>query len=130
MAPGDQHHCTPKKAQIIGTVGFLRSQHRPFITADIFRYFGVSQRQGWDILRQGRERRHLEHETRGRKKILTLEDLSAMKEIIWKFGFETRALTWQGLAFKAGIVIELSYRTIQRTIDTLDYQKYIACKKG
>ena len=129
MAIGDLHHPTPKKAQIIGTVGFLHDHKIPFYKADIFRHFGISSRRGWQILHDGRERRHLETETRGRKKLLTPADLLAMESIIWQYGFEARALSWQGLALEAGIS-GISSRTIERAMGTLNYRKCIACEKG
>ena len=54
----------------------------------------------------------MECDPRGRKKILTPEELHAMEKVIWKFGFEARALSWQGLAYKVGIITDMSYRTI------------------
>ena len=131
---GGIHHYTPKKAYIIGAVALIeKNPHSPHFKSDIFHQFGVSKSRGWEILRQwqeqGRERRHLEKETRGRKKLLKPEDLTAMEEIIWKYGYEARALTWQALAFEAGIVIEISHQTIRKAIGTLEYWKCIAYQK-
>ncbi|KAK0710712.1 hypothetical protein B0H67DRAFT_263909 [Lasiosphaeris hirsuta] len=98
MAVGDHHHPTPKKSQIIGTVFFLDS-HKvpslpPIFKTEIFRHFGVGERRGWQILHDGRERRHLEVETRGRKKLLSPADLLAMESVLWRFGFQGRSLSW------------------------------------
>jgi len=129
MGLGDKHYPTPKKSQILSTVSFLESHKpHPFFKADVFRHFQVNIRRGWDILHQGRERRYLEPETRGRKHIISAEDLTKMEQIIWQFGFQARALTWQGLAIKVGI--HASARTVQRAIGTLRYRKCIACEKG
>ena len=82
MAIGDQHYCTPKKSQVLGTIGFLEQHHRPYFKSDVFRHFGISESRGWGILHQGRERRHLE-ETRGCKRLLSPDDLIAIEKIIW-----------------------------------------------
>jgi len=128
MAAGDLHHPTPKKAKVLGTVAYLESHKATFFKSDVFRHFQVSNRRGWQILHDGRERRHLEVETRGRKHIISAEDLQHMEKIIWQFGFQARALTWQGLAIEAGIYT--SARTVERAMGTFGYRKCIACEKG
>lgn len=95
MAPGDVHHTTPKKASIIGTVAYLKAHKLPCNRADVFRFNAVSKPRGWQILREGLEgrvRRHPDFEMRGRKKLLSFEDLDTMERIIWQFGFKARAL--------------------------------------
>ena len=37
-------------------------------------------------------------------------------------------MTWEYLAYESGL--DVSGYTVQRTIGTLDYYKYIACQKG
>ncbi|KAK4240768.1 hypothetical protein C8A03DRAFT_31159, partial [Achaetomium macrosporum] len=93
---GNGHHHTPKKAKVIGTISFLEKEKIPHFKSRVFRHFGVSQRQGWEIVRQQRNRRNLKddpdypdlEETRGRKRILTPDDLRAMEKLIWEYGFE------------------------------------------
>ena len=51
-----------------------------------------------------------------------------MEKIIWQFGFQARALTWQGLAIEAGIYA--SARIVERAMGTFGYRKCIACEKG
>ena len=115
MGIGDLHHTTPKKARILGTVAYLQDHQIPFFKADIFQYNGVSYPRGKAILHENRDRRHLEVETRGRPKLLQPTDLQAMERILWQYGFQARALTWQGLALEAGIS-GISTRTIERAI--------------
>jgi len=115
MGLGDLHHTTPKKARILGTVAYLQDHQIPFFKTDIFRYNQVSHARGSAILHQNHERRHLENETRGRPKILSPADVQKMERIIWQYGFQARALTWQGLALEAGF-LNLSARTIERAM--------------
>lgn len=114
---------------MLGAVYYLEKHKIPFFKADLYRDFDVSARRGRQILHDGRPRRHLEIETRGRKKRLSPDDLLAMEKVLWKFGFKARALTWQGLALEAGIS-RVSSRTIERAMGTLGYRKCIACEKG
>jgi len=80
MAP---HYLTPVKAHLIGTVAFLDHHHIQYFHTDLFKDFGIrSKTQGWEILRIDKDRRHPEHETRGRKRIISLEDLHRMEEVI------------------------------------------------
>jgi hypothetical protein len=118
MAYGDLHHTTPKKAGLLGTVGYLQHHKIPFYRADVFRYFHVSHNRGYKILNEGRERRHPEIETRGRKKLIGPDQVLAMERIIWTYGFEARQLTWQGLALEVGIC-GVSSRTIERAMGRL-----------
>ncbi|KAK4100945.1 hypothetical protein N658DRAFT_74700 [Parathielavia hyrcaniae] len=135
---GNQHHRTPKKSNVLGTISFLEKEKIPHFKSRVFEHFGVSNRQGWEIVRQRRNRRNLQddpdnpdlEETRGRKRILSPADLRAMEKLIWKYGFEARALTWQALAYEAGVAAEVSWRTIQRAMGTFGYRKCVACRKG
>jgi len=51
-----------------------------------------------------------------------------MEEILWKYGFRARQLSWQAPTNKAGI--EASSRNVKRIIGTLHYKKCITCEKG
>ncbi|KAK4243114.1 hypothetical protein C7999DRAFT_44998 [Corynascus novoguineensis] len=115
---GNGHHHTPKKAKVLGTISFLGKEKIPYFKSR-------------EIVRQQRNRRNLQddpdhpdlEETRGRKRILTPDDIHAMENLIWEYGFEARALSWQSLAYKASIIAEVSWRTIQRALGTLGYRK-------
>jgi hypothetical protein len=122
------HYPTPVKAHLLGTKGFLDDHHIPYFKADLFRQFHIKPRQGWEILRKGLDRRHPEVESRGRKPIISPEDLQKMEEILWTYGFKARRLSWQTLGNEAGI--KASARTIERAMGTLHYRKCIACEKG
>ena len=123
------HYPTLVKARLLGTASYLDTHYIQYFKTDLFKEFGIhSKNQGWEILRHGVDRRHLEHETRGQKPIISADDLRRMEEIIWQYGFQARSLTWQGLAMIAGI--QASARTVERAMGTLKYRKCIACEKG
>ncbi|KAK3382920.1 hypothetical protein B0T24DRAFT_27678 [Lasiosphaeria ovina] len=107
---------------------YLESHHIPFFKADLFRESGISKIRGWQILKDGYDRRHPQVETRGRKPIVSAEGLRKMEAIIWQYGFQARSLTRQGLANQAGI--QASARAIERAMGTLQCRKCIACQKG
>ena len=117
MGLGDLHHTTPVKARILGTVSYLQHYKIPFFKSDVFRHNQVSKPRGWKILYDGEnhKRRHPKVETRGRKPILQPANLQAIKQIIWRYGFQARRLTWQGLALTASIS-GISERIITRSI--------------
>jgi len=112
------HHPTPIKSKLIGTVNYLQVHKIPFFKSDVFRNFRVSSARGKAILERQQDRRHPEIETRGRKKLINPEQILAMEQILWTYGFQARQLTWQGLALQAGIS-GISNRTIKRAMGRL-----------
>jgi len=122
------HYPTPVKARLLGAHSFLEDHHIPYFKSELFAHFGVCKNRGWAILHNGLDRRHPAIETRGRKPIITPADLQKMEEILWKYGFAARRLTWKALANEAKV--EASSRTIERAMGTLQYRKCIACEKG
>ncbi|KAK4121032.1 hypothetical protein N657DRAFT_658058 [Parathielavia appendiculata] len=93
---------------VIGTISFLEKRNIPHFKSRVFRHFGVSQRQGWEIVRQQRNQRNLQdepdhpdlEETHGRKRILIPDDLYTMEKPIWEYGFEARGWVSQATAKK------------------------------
>ena len=122
------HYPTPVEARLLGAYSFLEDHHIPYFKSELFAHFGVCKNRGWAILHNGLDRRYLAIETRGRKPIITPADLQKMEEILWKYGFAARRLTWKALANEAKV--EASSRTIERAMGTLQYRKCIACEKG
>ncbi|KAK0724256.1 hypothetical protein B0H67DRAFT_479552 [Lasiosphaeris hirsuta] len=77
------YHTTPAKAHLIRTAYFLESYHIPFFKADLFREFGFSKMRGRQVLYDSLDRQRPLVETRGRKPIISAEDLDKMEIIIW-----------------------------------------------
>ena len=127
------HHDTPKKAQLRGTISFLESERIPYFKSHVFRHFDIPRRSGYRVLAEENARRHHNdpdvEEKRGRKLLLSSEDVQAMEKLIWDHGYEARTLTWTSLLHAAGIEKTCHTRTVQRAMGTLDYRKCIACPK-
>lgn len=51
-----------------------------------------------------------------------------MEQILETEGIEAHLYTWEQLRFEVGL--ECLGRTVQRTMGTMNYHKYIACRKG
>ena len=99
IPPEDFEHPTPKKARIRGTIDFLESQGIKGKKEDIFRFNGVSHRTGYRLLNSDSSRTHHyiaisanENDHRGRKKIITSEQIREMKQILETEGLESRSL--------------------------------------
>lgn len=126
------HFPTPVKAKVQGTIEYLRAQRITGQNENVFCFFGVCHTVGWKILREGNPRRHHNQpgvrEQRGRKKIITDEQMKEMERIIETEGISGRALTWEQLGMEVGV--EASGRTIQRAMGTLNYRKCLVCRKG
>jgi hypothetical protein len=126
------HYSTPIKTRLRGQVQLLKALNRdldqPGVTTkrQLFRESKIPARSGYRILASTRDRRTLDQETRGRKPKLTDADLRYLELIIQRTGWDGRVLTWSGLATEANL--NVSWRTIQREMKTLDYRRCIACK--
>lgn len=126
-----KHHDTPTKAKVQGAVEFCEKQGIPFFKEDVFRTFGVSHARGYEYLNGSSRRRHNDpeaSETRGRPSKITPKDIREMEKILEEEGIEARALTWDQLAYEIGL--ECSGKTVRRVMQTMEYHKCIACKKG
>jgi len=58
---------------LIGTVNYLQVYKIPFFKSDVFCNFKVSSARGKAILERQQDRRHLEIEIKGRKKLINPE---------------------------------------------------------
>ena len=67
-------------------------------------------------------------EKRRRHSIVTPRHIREMERILKTEGMEACGLTWVQLGYEMGL--ECSSRIIQRVIGTMNYHKYIACRKG
>ncbi|KAL6806435.1 hypothetical protein GGI42DRAFT_282163 [Trichoderma sp. SZMC 28013] len=129
-----RHHLdTPTKARVKGAVAFAQFQKQryghDFSYQDIFRSFQVSKSRGYEILKSSSDRTfHNEfEETRGRKKLLTDEDIEKLKKLIWSEDFEARGLTWSQLLPAAGIDKQISLSTVRRALGTRHWRRCVAC---
>jgi len=87
MAIGYTYYPILKKAGILVTIRYLKHRGILYPKEDIFRENYVSYARGWAIIYEGRERRYPEIETRGRKKLISLEQIQAMEKILWDSRF-------------------------------------------
>ena len=67
-------------------------------------------------------------EARGAKSKITLKDIRQMERILEEDGFCARALIWEQLGYEANL--DVSGKTIRRAMGTMEYHKYLACRKG
>lgn len=129
------HHDTPKRARVKGAVAYaqrIQDVHGiPINYRDIFRTCQVSKTRGYQILKEvDRTFHNACEETRGRKKLLSQEDLDKIEELLWSEGFEARRLTYTQLVAAAGIDKEVCSRTVRRALGTRDWRKCIACPRS
>lgn len=128
----EEHQTTPIKSRIQGTIDFLESQGIKGKKEDVFRFNNVSHSTGYRLLSFSNPRRlhndPTKPETRGRKSIVTREQIETMEHLLETEGLEARGLTWEQLGLEAGC--EASGKTIQRVMGSMDYRKCVACRKG
>ena len=131
---------TPQKAQVCSIAAWEDS--KPFnerqTRREIFKHCEVSEREGYEILREGTLRRHhndpTKAETRGSKHLLSEEDISKLEKLVWENGFEGRTMTWEALAEEAGVRGRgqeyISGKTVQRALGQKSWRHCIACRKS
>jgi len=91
MASEDQsdykHHDTPTKAKVQGAIEFCERMNIPYYKNDVFRTFGVSKNQGYQMLQPETSARRRNNdpeqdETRGRKSLVTSKDIREMERFL------------------------------------------------
>ena len=122
---------TPITARVQGAIGFLEKKEIKGVNENAFRENGVSHATGYRILKSSNPRKlkndPTRNETRGRKKVITPEQIRRMEIILENEGLEGRGLTWEQLGMEAGI--KATKLTIKNTMGSLDYQKCLACQR-
>ncbi len=127
----EQEHPTPNKAAIKAICEFNDAHGVQYHKSDVFRHYNVPRATGYRIL-QAESSRH--HESSGEKKPtgrphkILKEQIRECEKILEENGFEGHALTWDQLAFKAGLDVHAD--TVKRAMGTMNYHKCIACRKG
>ena len=118
------------KYKVQGTIEFLQAKGIHHTKQDVFEFFGIARTRGYEMLgnRDRRKRKPGDPETRGRPTKLSKESVNRMDEILQAWGLEGRAMTWKGLAAEAEVP-DVSWRTIQRTMQKRGYRKCKACNK-
>ena len=118
------------KFKVQGTIEYLQARGIHHTKQDVFEYFGIARTRGYEMLgnRDRRKRKPGDPETRGRPTKLSKESVNRMDEILQAWGIEGRAMTWKGLATEAEVP-DVSWRTIQRTMQKRGYRKCKACSK-
>jgi hypothetical protein len=86
-------HETPTKSRVRGAIEYMEARGIPHSKEDVFRYNGVSHRQGWAMISEGSvDRRHHNDpdvkERRGRPYIISNTQLKEMDRLIKEEGFE------------------------------------------
>ena len=110
---------TPIKARIQGAVDFLEKKGIKGLNEDVFRANKVSHATGYRILKSRNPRTLVNNptrkETRGRKKVITPEQIREMEMILENEGLEGRGLTWEQLGMEVGM--EATKMTIKNTVN-------------
>ena len=131
------HRNTPRKARV--RERYAEFKLHGFSGANtknqIFRRLDIAKRSGNRILAleaNNPSDRTLNNdpdllETRGRPKKITLDHLDIMDKILQAGDLQDRAMTWETLGYEAGL--DVSARTIQRAMGSLNYYKCVACRK-
>jgi hypothetical protein len=94
---GFQHHMTPKKARVRGTIDFLEANGIPHFKSRVFQFYGVGKNAGWEILRQSnledsRTHHSIMPDRRGRKKKISNDQLAILERFIDNNGFDGRTI--------------------------------------
>ncbi|KAH8645497.1 hypothetical protein BX600DRAFT_519508 [Xylariales sp. PMI_506] len=128
-----KQHAESARAAIKCTKSFLDAQGLKYSNRQLFKHFGVPEATGRRILQeqtrapQGNE---YVNENRGRKRILSEEDIQKIENFLYYGGCEGRRLPWEALPGAAGVDYQGTSRTTQKTIQHKDWRKCTECAKG
>jgi hypothetical protein len=132
---GISHVDTPRKARIKGAAEFMDAMGIQYFKTDLFNFHNVSRQQGYAILAESEQAddRRLEHhlykpETRGRKLLLSQDQIREADRFLQDVGWEACIFTWGQLAHELDFGV--SGRTMKRAMGSMDYHKCVACTKG
>ena len=105
---GYTHHDTPKKNKIKGVIKFNDQMGISYDKRDVFKTFNVSPTRGYAMLKPDASERRMHNdsnkpETRGRKGLITQDQINAMDHLLDTEGIAGRALSWQQLGMECGV---------------------------
>lgn len=124
-----------QKHRLVGACEFAEKLGLKGYHNEAFRMFGFGKSSGWAALRDpddetGGASSHTPYdETRGRKKLLSSEDLAKLESLIESEGFDGRTTPWAAMPAAAGLDIQCSGETIRRAMKTRDFRICISCQK-
>ena len=132
---------TPTKLKLVGAIQYAEYLQRNQLIHTkqrAFDFFKVPRRSAYRMLDVNKHQSQQDDgETTRRKKRgahskLTKQDVEKMEQIINSHNINQRALSWQQLAVKAGLVGErqVHFHTIRACMQSLEYHKCIACTKN
>jgi hypothetical protein len=121
---GREPYSTPTKAKIQGVIEYNKAHGIQTFNEDVFRYFGVTHTQGYEILKNHTTNRQAAHtdaisDSCGRPKLISDEKIIEMDCLLQTEGIKARGLTWEQLGTEVGL--DICGRMIQRAIGTMDY---------
>ncbi|KAK6364298.1 hypothetical protein LTS17_012293 [Exophiala oligosperma] len=134
----ESHWTTPQKNELKGIEKYRafdqrgHQNERRVSQRQLFRANNIPLTSGRRILKLSDPRR-LENsktskETRGRKPKLSDSDLHYVEILLWRDGYNGRALTWDDLVLEANL--EKSGYILYRHLKQLDCQRCIACERS
>ena len=130
---GKKHLDTPKKSKILGAMAWARANNQPVVKRRIFRALGISHAAGYsgpsesavlpDI---GPTYNNTYLETRGRKPILSDNDVELMINLVETGGFDAASMGWAALPAAAGVDKDVSTLTVQRAGQRHGYSHHLS----
>lgn len=131
--PSQKRHDTSSKWAIHSTKSFLDAQGIPYSNRQLFKHFGVPESSGRRLVKSDFKILHnnnLHDETRGRKKLISDDDITKIERLLYDGGSEARKLPWTSIPAAAGVDFNGSARTIHRAVGDKDWRKCTTCIKG
>lgn len=132
VMPKQQRIDPARRIQLQSIIEWEKSQGRVGFHATVFRHVGVSNTQGWKILHDfahPEENAEDKPETRGRKALLTPDDIYAVEEAIKEHAWDVKTMSWDAIV-KEVLDSPCSGNTLQRTMKVMNHFRCISCSRG
>ena len=138
---------TPTKAKLQGAIEYaeyLQRNNLSHTKQRAFDFYKINRRSAYRMLafndqatsNRGESARRSDNTSvstkRGQPRKITKQEVQKMEEIINSSDINQRALSWQQLAIKVGLVEErkVHFHTVRVLMQSLEYHKCIACNKN
>lgn len=130
---GNEHYFTLMQAKVRNAVQFYKCMGIKYFKKDVFSTFNIFHCQGYEFLRNNSSLRQLYNslslkESCGYCRLISVEKICEIEQILQEKGIEVYVMTWKHLGYEVGL--ECTEQIVKNTIGSLNYRKYIICKKS
>ncbi|KAJ9666551.1 hypothetical protein H2201_003208 [Coniosporium apollinis] len=120
------------RIKIQAVIDFNDRHKITYFKSDVFKFFGVSRRKGWELLHGDKyeeKKPKAGRDPRGRPPKVTRDDIAKLEDILANGDIQTSELSWSDLTELAGLT-HVHWHTVRSHIHDMDYLKCLGCERA